>query len=281
MWHHSSEFKFQSYNYVHEAKKKFFFSKAHELVWCQSMARVHYPSSTIAAGHTLDELLDSRLMEPRSCPWSGDILLRGPWECSAVIGWASHLLPWCALTLIQSGCLIPNGTCTPNLFLCVALCSATGELSWCLLICRPTQQGWYVRCRSLDATSKHPPTLLPASLEPLRSPENLHRPYVQFLSFCAPITMSWIISLHRVHSLRHHALEESIPSLILPALRDRTCSPLKYPVSHAEPATYQKVPDKPSTQIEYCLPCDDAGHIGNYASSTPLQFATFLHDCQS
>ena len=119
-----------------------------------------------------------------------------------------------------------------------------------------------------------PASILQHCFVPLQRHSNCQRtcidPYIQFLSFCASITMSWIISLHRAHSLRHYALEEGIPSLIITALRDQTCSPFKYPTSHVKPATHRKMPDKPSTQREYCSSCDYTGDVGNHTSSSPL-----------
>ena len=115
---------------------------------------------------------------------------------------------------------------------------------------------------------------------PLQSHSDCQRtcidPYIQFLSFCTPISMSWIISLQRAHSLRHHALEGA--SLVLSSQPFVTELALLLSIPSA---MHQKVPDKPSTQREYYPSFDDAGDVGNHASSPPLQFASFLHDCQS
>ena len=95
-----------------------------------------------------------------------------------------------------------------------------------------------------------------------------------------PISMGWIVSLHRVHGLGYHTLQQVVFCLIIPAFCDRACSPLEYSASHTEPTTHWKVPDKPPVQREHYWSCDNIKSARNHASSLPPQFTVFHHNCQ-
>lgn len=92
--------------------------------------------------------------------------------------------------------------------------------------------------------------------------------------------MSQVILLHCIHNLEHHMLEEGVPHLIIPAIRDRTGSALDYFTSHTKPLTYQEEPNKPPTQREHGLSHNDVGSFWDHASLFPPQFIMFYPDGQ-
>ena len=100
-------------------------------------------------------------------------------------------------------------------------------------------------------------------------------PHIQLLAVHASIPAGRIILFYRVHGLRHHIQEKSVLRVVIPAIHDQTCSPLKYSANHMEPTTHWEVHNKPPTQREYCPSCDDTGGIRNLASSPSSQFTLF------